>query len=108
MQHISENIVDKAKLVEEAFSNSLPIKTGSYLALIGTEHSGDILLEARNALMRNDIQEAAHQLRRELYFCNALPKLSNSPYEKSAKAGLNAINGHKSAADIRQLMQELW
>ncbi len=109
-QRYVEKREDQLKLFEEAFFDSSPIRTiaGGSFALVGTEHSGDILLEGRSALMRNDIQEAAHQLRRELDFCSAIPKLINSPYATSAKAGLNAINEHKSAADIRHIMQEVW
>jgi hypothetical protein len=98
---------DQFKLFKEAFFDSDLMKTiggGSF----DTEHSGDILLEAHDALLRNDLQGAAHQLRRELDFCKAIPELINSPYAISAKAGLNAINEHKSAADMRHAMQEVW
>src|ERR1700729_1407357 len=86
---------DQLKLIEEAFFDSAPKLLGGNSGLVDREHSGDILLEARNALMRNNIQEAAHQLKRELDFCNAMPKLSDSPYAMSAKAGLKAIDEHK-------------
>jgi hypothetical protein len=101
---------NNSRFIEEALLNFAPIRMlpGGYPALAGREQSNDMLLKARNALMHNDIQEAARQLIREIEFCHARPNMINSPYEITAQAGLNAIREQRSAAEIDHTMQEVW
>jgi hypothetical protein len=110
IRRISERIEDKTKLVEEAFFNSMPVKllSDNNESMIAPLHSHQILKEAATALQHNDMEEAAHQLRREVNFCNMVPKMKNSPYEKSGQAGLQALNKHKSAVEIDREMVMAW
>jgi len=110
IQHIFENIQDKTKLVEEAFFDSPPIRflSDGHPSLVAPIHSHKMLNDASNALRQNDIQEAAHQLRREVDFCNAVAKMAGSPYEKSGKAALEALDKHKSVTDIDLTLKEAW
>jgi hypothetical protein len=105
-----EKMQDNIKLVEEAFFDSPPMQylSDGDVSMVAPRHSHHMLNEVHYDLYANKMEDAAHLLRREVDFCNAIPKLAGSPYEKSGKAGLDALNKHKSAAEIESVMIKAW
>lgn len=69
---------------------------------IAKEESDTIALAARDALSRNDLDEAAHQLRRQSYFCSTVDSLAGSENERAARAGLKAISQGESPLQVLQ------
>ncbi len=109
LQRDSEMIEDRCNLIEEAFLNGVGKRfLGEESSLVAKVHGGDIFTKACSALLNNNIKEASHQLKREIDYCEASPTLVKSPFEISAKAGLKAINEHKSADAVYHIIQEVW
>ncbi len=105
-KEIREKIEDTSKLVEETFHNVSPLNCDQ--SVIAASHSHKLLKEAREALRHNDKEEAAHKLRREVDFCNKLPEITGSVYEKTGKAGLKALSDQKSSLEIIRAMEGTW
>lgn len=71
------------------------------------KHCQNILGAAETALAHGDHEEAAHQLRRELFFSRENFKPGN-PYERAAQAGLRAIErGYASQNVSLEIDREL-
>ncbi len=110
MKQGSDNDEDNNALIEDAWADSPPVKflSDGDVSMIAPRHSHHILNDVHYELSKNEVVEAANQLRREVDFCNAVPKMAGTPYEKSGKAGLEAVNKHKSAAEIDKAMTAAW
>ena len=107
-QRNSERNEDGLRLIQEALLDFAPVRqvySGGYPSQVAPDQSGEILQKAREALRRNDIQEAAQQLRREIDFCQAAPKMMGSPFEISARAGLEAIAEQRPAIEVDRAIQ---
>jgi hypothetical protein len=103
-----ETVQDAYMLTEEKFCHSLPMSP-----LVGSSdwadtNTSEIMNAAQQALKHNDIEEASHQFRRELYFSSLVDKLAGSPNEAAAQAGLDAVARHENACAIDHAVQEAW
>lgn len=58
---------------------------------IAKGHSNEINDQIKNSLRHGDLDEAALQMRRELFFCSTVDGLAGSKNELAARAGLRAI-----------------
>jgi hypothetical protein len=105
-RRIAEGIEDAYLAGEEVFCTKvlqgLLAKPGEY----ANDQACQILGEARYSLKNNDIEEATHQLERELYFTSILPVLKDSPNRKSAQAGLDALKKGASSETVQQEMEK--
>lgn len=110
LSRIGEKIEDNAKLIEEALFDSPPVKflSDGNTSMVAPIHSHHLLNEATDALKHNNREEAAHQLRREVDFCNMVPKMAGTPYEKAGQAGLKALREHESMAETDKVMEKAW
>ncbi len=110
VKRFSEIIDDKWQLLEEMVYDSVPIKSLSdgNTSLAAPKHCDTLVVDALNALGRNQIKEAANLLRRELDFCNMVPKMAGSPYEKCGEAGIEALKQQRPPAEIIRAMGEAW
>ena len=110
VKFLSDKILDNLAITEDAFLDSPPAKllSDGDVSMVAPIHSHGMLNDVHYKLSKNDVGEAADQLRREVDFCNAVPKMAGSPYEKSGKAGLDALNKNKSAAEIDRAMTAAW
>lgn len=69
--------------------------------------NSDLIIEAaKEALNHGDIEETAHQLRREIYFSSIFPWEAGSVNEIGARAGLEAIENHKPHHQIKTAIDQ--
>lgn len=86
---------------QSALWNSMP---GNPFPNISQSASDTIIDAAKNAVRHNDLEEAAHQMRREIYFCSIVDKLAGSKNEIAAREGLKAIKFGMHPKDIPYFM----
>ena len=94
--------------LQDEFFDSFPIQilsTGKS-SHFGQKQQNRIIDQVNNSLHQNDLDEAAHQLRREVYFDTLMPDKVSKPQDNGAQAGLKAISEHKSAGDVIQAYDE--
>lgn len=103
-----ETIEDAYTLTEEAFCHSMPMSFVFVNSDWTGAHSARIMDASQQALKHNDIEEATHQLRREVYYSSLVDKLAGSPDEVSAQAGLEAAARHENASAIDHAIREAW
>lgn len=86
-----ESGVDAFMYAEHCFWNAMPTKP--LIGDLGYAKGGsdNIMASAKAALSHNDTDEAAHQLKREVYFCSIIDELAGTKNELAARAGLKAI-----------------
>lgn len=58
---------------------------------IAKKHSDSIREQIDHSLRHGDVTEAAHQMRREIYFCSTIDRLAGSKNELAARSGLKAV-----------------
>lgn len=103
-----ETILDAYCYTEENFCHSFPMNIAFGRLDWSRDNSAAIMNAAHQALLHKDIDEAAHQLRRELYFASLFDKLAGSPDEMAARAGLDAIDRQQSPNAIDLAIREAW
>ncbi|MFN8551091.1 MAG: hypothetical protein U0103_06340 [Candidatus Obscuribacterales bacterium] len=103
-----ETLLDAYCYTEENFCHTFPVNAVFGRLEWARDNSAAIMNAAHTALMHNDVEEAEHQFRRELYFTGLFDKFAGSPDEVAARAGLNAIDNHQSANSIDLAIREAW
>ena len=101
-----EAVEDTYNAVQENFTqeilHGLICKPGTY----SHGQASRISQAAREALEHEDIEEAEHQLHRELYFSSIFPVEAGSVDEQLARVGLKAIKENKTAKQVQDSMDD--
>jgi hypothetical protein len=90
----TQNIVESVDDASQLFLNSIWNHTPGALAVrdpLAKPHSDAIRSQIDLSLLHGDVNEAAEQMRRELYFCSTIDGLAGTKNELAARAGLDAI-----------------
>jgi len=103
-----ETIEDTYSLSEEVFCHSLPMKLVLGNCEWARGQSATIMDAAHQALKHSDVEEAAHQFRRELYFSSLVDKLAGSPDQVAAQVGLDAMDKKASPSAIEKAIDDAW
>lgn len=105
IRRTGEALEDAYNATEQVFTNSFPMSMAlgnkRFWSGLQSEH---ILQQAVNALDHKDIDETAHQLHRDVYFCSLFPAEAQGPTERAALAGLAAIEKHQPVEEIRRII----
>lgn len=108
IRRTSEVISDSILVLGDAVWNhpSLPVKNNN--SDYKEHYKLDVENAACDALRRGDVDEAIHQLRREIYLCRRLPGENNALLIEGSKKGLSDLHLKKSPKDVKADMVQVW
>lgn len=72
----------------------------------GYRHSAEILERAKTALTKNDAEEAAHQLLREVNFCGRADGLANTKNMLNAEEGLLSLAHGEPLSKVKERIEQ--
>ncbi len=106
VRRTAESVQDAGMFAEHCLWQNLPFTPENGDLGYAREASKDIFKAAGKALEHNDMEEAGHQLRREVYFCSIVDELAGGSKELAAQAGLKAIAAGLPALEVTGLMNQ--